>query len=156
MRPPSLLKIPLSNLRPIQGSLTYYAESLGNDDWVDPVETLLYESEIEDPDALFLLLDGHHRAYRAHLLGSVSILGQALSEDDHIAASDTSAIRDLTTVDQVKSRYRKLWLPMITRDGVTSIDTMDAVGIGPGLSLTEDPSADWFHAQSITVPRRNI
>lgn len=86
-----------------------------------PVETVLYEGELGDPGATYILFDGHHRGYRAHILGKSAIDGRILTEDAHILNSPAPSLADCESVADAKDLYRDLWLDLRHRVSIATL-----------------------------------
>ena len=119
MTSPVMGEIPLTQLLPIQMGVSFvaYDGSLPH----KPVETVLYEGELGDPTATYILFDGHHRGCRAHLLGKSAISSRILTEDAHILDSPAASLEGCTSIAEARDRYRDLWLDLRHRVNLATL-----------------------------------
>lgn len=124
MSEPLLHEIPLANLLPIQRDVSFITyDGVFPTGPQQPVETVLYAGEIGDPDATYILFNGHHRSYRAHLLGESAVLGRTLTEDRHVLDATGPVLSSCGSIAQARQRYRNLRLKL---SDSLSIATMEA------------------------------
>ena len=99
-------------------------QELGEELTDGPIAAMLYEPATEAQGATYLMLDGHHRAYRAHALGRTVISSEVFTTDEEIRASRLPSVRWFSTVEEVKECYRTHWLPRVEERGVTDIASL--------------------------------
>lgn len=123
------IEIPLDRIVPMQGVVSE-ERLLSPGYWYESaIETMLYEGEFDDPDSRFLLLDGHHRAYKAYLLGRTAILSNVSTEDEDIAYANSrlESIVGCHTIEDVKQLYIQRWHNHLRADGALSMSTLKVV-----------------------------
>ncbi len=145
---PPVHELPLNNLLPIQaGGVSYWTLSDGENlrtptPHLKPIKTLLYEGDLGELEATYLVLDGHNRAYGAHLLGRATVLGQIYTEDEHVRKSSALSTSGITSIEELKERYRNEWLPLLAAAGIVSIATMP---------IRHEPQPGYLAEQSLRV-----
>ena len=120
-----LIQTPLAALRPIQATLGFDPVSNSERITNEPITTLLYEGELNTPEAAYLILDGHHRVRLAHYLGQQTINSIVFTADKDIRTSRLSSLVWCGgTVEGVKETYQKEWLPRLQERGVHDITSL--------------------------------
>ena len=75
-------------------------------------------------DGINLIVDGHHRAYSSYVAGINTLPIRIARKNADIAGISAVAIAGCLTMEQIRDRYEKLWLPNLVENGVTSVVTM--------------------------------
>lgn len=114
-------EVPLDLLLPIQaeGVSAPYLEELeaADPDQLPPVEAVAYGDRL-------LLVDGNHRAVRAHRDGAVAIRAFIATEDTHLRHLTSPALTGINTISDLHKKYTEDWLPQIEAANITNVATI--------------------------------
>src|SRR5436305_3749 len=109
-----IAQLPIGNLLPTQAYLDFQAHQRKPERWrLMPVAAVLYKGELDDPDATYLLANGHHRAYLELRMGGLTVPGRVLSQDAQIRDSTDLALKTFETMYALKAEYRAIWRPSL-------------------------------------------
>jgi hypothetical protein len=120
------IDVPINSLLPIHEAGVSEAQlelirSVGHA--AKPVEVMPYGDGREDSES-FLLLDGLHRTYINYLAGESRVRAKVIETDAQVRGSLTLWMNGLSTMEEVRARYRGVWLPLLESAGIEGVATV--------------------------------